>query len=99
MATNPKTRRLVLTGAVTAITIAGSLYGAGIKTGQEVTQTVQKTREATIDERIALLQGTRQDLASKKQLVERQLQDLDAKIEDRKRKGINRPQQEPPQNR
>lgn len=31
-------RRLVLTGAVTAITIAGSLYGAGIKTNQEATQ-------------------------------------------------------------
>ena len=31
-------QRLVLTGAVTAITIAGSLYGAGIKTNQETTQ-------------------------------------------------------------
>ena len=31
-------KRLVLTGAVTAITIAGSLYGAGIKTGQEAGQ-------------------------------------------------------------
>lgn len=38
MASNQKVRRIVLTGAVTVITIAGSLYGAGIKTGQQVTQ-------------------------------------------------------------
>ncbi|GES63122.1 hypothetical protein ABOM_010919 [Aspergillus terreus] len=99
MASNPKVKRLVMTGAVTAITIAGTLYGAGIKTEKEVTQTVQKTREATIDERIAYLQGMRQNLASKKELVERQIQDLEAKIEDRKRKGLNGPQQEPPHNR
>jgi hypothetical protein len=33
-----KFRRLVLTGAVTAITIAGTLYGAGLKTENEVAQ-------------------------------------------------------------
>jgi hypothetical protein len=38
MASNPKVKRLVMTGAVTAITIAGTLYGAGIKTEKEVTQ-------------------------------------------------------------
>lgn len=31
-------RRLVLTGAVVSVTIAGSLYGAGLKTEQEATQ-------------------------------------------------------------
>ena len=31
-------RRLVLTAAVTSITIAGSLYGAGIKTTEEVAE-------------------------------------------------------------
>jgi hypothetical protein len=33
-----KFKRLVLTGAVTVITIAGTLYGAGLKTEQEVAQ-------------------------------------------------------------
>ena len=33
-----KIKKLVLTGAVTAITIAGTLYGAGLKTEQEVKQ-------------------------------------------------------------
>lgn len=33
-----KVKKLVLTGAVTAVTIAGTLYGAGLKTQQEVSQ-------------------------------------------------------------
>ncbi|PLN86094.1 hypothetical protein BDW42DRAFT_159257 [Aspergillus taichungensis] len=84
-------KRLVLTGAVTAITIAGSLYGAGIKTGQEAGQQIQKTREATLDERIATLQGIRENLSSKKHLVQKQLDDLDARVEDKKRKGLAGP--------
>jgi hypothetical protein len=31
-------RRLILTAAVTSITIAGSLYGAGIKTTEEIAE-------------------------------------------------------------
>ncbi|OJJ85187.1 uncharacterized protein ASPGLDRAFT_34822 [Aspergillus glaucus CBS 516.65] len=83
-----KTQRMVLAGAVTAITIAGSLYGAGLKTNQEVAQTAQKTREITLDERIADLRQTRQNLMLKRELVEKQIRDLDMRVEDRKQKGI-----------
>jgi hypothetical protein len=38
MANPLKIKRLVLTAAVTSITIAGTLYGAGMKTEKEVTQ-------------------------------------------------------------
>lgn len=48
----------------------------------------QKSREATLDERIATLQGIRENLSSKKHLVQKQLEDLDARIEDKKRKGL-----------
>ncbi|BCS17719.1 uncharacterized protein APUU_10547S [Aspergillus puulaauensis] len=84
-----KVKRLVLAGAVTATTIAGTLYGAGIKTEREVTQHVQKTREITFDERIESLRNTRQNLAGKKELVEKQMRDLDARIEERKQKGVD----------
>ncbi|KAL2795928.1 hypothetical protein BJX62DRAFT_235198 [Aspergillus germanicus] len=84
-----KFKRLVLTGAVTVITIAGTLYGAGLKTEQEVAQKVQKSREVTIDERIAVLRDLRQNLVGKKDLVEKQMHDLDTKIEERKQKGID----------
>ncbi|KAL4817729.1 hypothetical protein BDW67DRAFT_183528 [Aspergillus spinulosporus] len=84
-----KVKKLVLTGAVTAVTIAGTLYGAGLKTQQEVSQQTQKAREITLDERIASLQSTRQVLVGKKELVEKQMRDLDARIEERKQKGID----------
>lgn len=38
MASTQKVRRLVLTAAVTSITIAGTLYGAGLKTNQEIVE-------------------------------------------------------------
>lgn len=38
MASIKKMQRLVLTGAVTAITIAGTLYGANMKMQHEVTE-------------------------------------------------------------
>lgn len=38
MASTQKVRRLVLTGAVTAITITGTLYGASVKMQQEVSE-------------------------------------------------------------
>ncbi|KAL4977926.1 hypothetical protein BDW66DRAFT_131344 [Aspergillus desertorum] len=84
-----KVKTLVLTGAVTAVTVAGTLYGAGLKTQQEVSQHTQKAREITLDEQIASLQSTRQMLVGKKELVEKQMRDLDARIEERKQKGID----------
>ncbi|KAB8075640.1 hypothetical protein BDV29DRAFT_155442 [Aspergillus leporis] len=98
MANPLKIKRLVLTAAVTSITIAGTLYGAGMKTEKEVTQTVQNTREATIDERIASLRDARQHLAAKKELVERQIHDLDARIDERKQKGLDGTKKGPPHN-
>ncbi|KAE8159438.1 hypothetical protein BDV40DRAFT_303283 [Aspergillus tamarii] len=98
MASTQKARRLILTTAVVSITIAGTLYGAGIKTDQEVTQTVQKKQEATIDERITSLRDMRQNLAAKKGLVEQQIRDLDARIEERKQKGLDGSKREPPHN-
>lgn len=82
-------RRLVLTGAVVSVTIAGSLYGAGLKTEQEAIQKTQKRQEATIDERISSLQTIRASLTTKKEMVEKQILDLDARIEAKKEKGLD----------
>ncbi|KAL5339622.1 hypothetical protein BJX70DRAFT_397571 [Aspergillus crustosus] len=84
-----KVKRLILAGAVTATTIAGTLYGAGLKTERQHAQRVQKTREVTLDEQIASLQSMRNSLVVKKELVEKQIQELDAKVEERKQKGID----------
>ncbi|KAH8431562.1 uncharacterized protein LDX57_009224 [Aspergillus melleus] len=99
MAANLKAKRLVLTAAVTSITIAGTLYGAGLKSGQEATQAAQKAREISIDERISALRNTRQELMGKKDLVEKQMRDLEVRIEERKRKNMDGLKNEPPHNR
>jgi hypothetical protein len=52
-------------------------------------QRVQKSREATFNEQIASLQSMRKNLIGKKELVERQIEDLDAKVKERKNKGID----------
>ncbi|RHZ49549.1 uncharacterized protein CDV56_106405 [Aspergillus thermomutatus] len=87
--------KLVLAAAVTSITIAGTLYGAGVKTEQEVAQTAQKSQEATIDERIASLRAMRQSLMSKKELVERQIDDLEKRIQERAQKGLGEKKETP----
>lgn len=40
----------------------------------------------------------RQNLAAKKGLVEQQIRDLDARIEERKQKGLDGSKREPPHN-
>lgn len=62
--------------------------GSSFLTWLEIVQTAQKSREITVDERIADLQKTRQNLMSRKELVDKQIRDLDTRIEDRKQKSI-----------
>ncbi|KAJ5732436.1 hypothetical protein N7493_003917 [Penicillium malachiteum] len=77
-------RRLVLTAAVTSITIAGSLYGAGIKTQEEISENTKKRQEATFDEQMAALQGMRSNLMARKGILQTQIQELDTRIEEKK---------------
>ncbi|KAJ5180083.1 hypothetical protein N7492_003293 [Penicillium capsulatum] len=87
MASTQKVRRLVLTAAVTSITIAGTLYGAGLKTNQEVAENNQKRREATFDEQMSSLQGMRSNLTARKGMIETQLRDLDARIQEKQKRA------------
>lgn len=48
----------------------------------------QKRQEVTIDERLKSLQSMRENLNSKKLMVEKQLQDLDKRIEEKRERGI-----------
>ncbi|KAF2639147.1 hypothetical protein P280DRAFT_519351 [Massarina eburnea CBS 473.64] len=72
MATPQVVRRWILSGAVTAITVTGSIYGAGLK---EDMQAREKRRQAetTPEDVIAQLEQTRSDLVSKKNELERRI--------------------------
>ncbi|KAL1979720.1 hypothetical protein VTN96DRAFT_5264 [Rasamsonia emersonii] len=80
-------RTFLLTASVITITIGGTLYGAELKSKQEVKQANEKREQATIDEKIESLQTMRANLVAKKATVEKQLQDLEARMEEKKRKG------------
>ncbi|KAH7398758.1 hypothetical protein DE146DRAFT_755750 [Phaeosphaeria sp. MPI-PUGE-AT-0046c] len=71
--TTQAVRRWIMTGSVTAITVAGTFYGATLKEDQEVKKEKRRVLQATSEERIAQLEFARSDLVAKKI-------DLDLKI-------------------
>ncbi|KAJ5166201.1 uncharacterized protein N7482_004982 [Penicillium canariense] len=92
-------RRLVLTAAVTSITIASSLYGAGLKTNEEIAETTRKRQESTFVEQLAALQKMRSNLNARRGILEAQIRDLDAKMEEKKQRATLENDKEPPQGR
>ncbi|PVI07247.1 hypothetical protein DM02DRAFT_513339 [Periconia macrospinosa] len=74
MVTPQGVRRWVMTGAVAAITVTGSLYGAGLKADQEKQQIRRQIQEASPEEKIAQLEGTRAELVKKKAELERRME-------------------------
>ncbi|KAJ5595486.1 uncharacterized protein N7459_001694 [Penicillium hispanicum] len=90
-------RRLVLTAAVTSITIAGSLYGAGLKTNQEIAENKRKRQEATFDEQMAALQGMRSNLTARKGMLETQIRDLDTRIQEKQQRKMEGNDRDQPQ--
>ncbi|EED15373.1 conserved hypothetical protein [Talaromyces stipitatus ATCC 10500] len=87
-ASNRKVLMYVYTAAAVTITIGGSLYGAELATKQEKKKLTQRDYEATFEEKIEALQTARGILVSKKATVEKQLHELEERIEERARKGM-----------
>ncbi|KAI0805480.1 hypothetical protein GGR55DRAFT_278772 [Xylaria sp. FL0064] len=77
--TTPK--RMIWTGAFAAVTIVGSIYGAGLKTQQEYRAEKKKILETPIEERIATLEARRAQLESQKRPLERKREELRLRIE------------------
>ncbi|USP80926.1 hypothetical protein yc1106_08200 [Curvularia clavata] len=73
MVTLQTVRRWIMTGAVAAITITGSIYGAGLKGRQELKQQKRQVLQASPEERIAQLEVTRAELVLKKNEMERKI--------------------------
>ncbi|KAF3399935.1 hypothetical protein F1880_008101 [Penicillium rolfsii] len=92
-------RRLVLTAAVTSITIASSLYGAGLKTKEEIAETTRKRQESTFDEQLKALQGMRSNLIARKGILEGQIRDLNAKMEEKKQRAAVEKENNSPEGR
>ncbi|KAF1962937.1 hypothetical protein CC80DRAFT_398987 [Byssothecium circinans] len=70
MATPQAVRRWILTGAVTAITVTGTIYGANLKSDLEAEQA---PFQSTPEEMIAQLEAARTELVVKKTELERKI--------------------------
>ncbi|KAF2745944.1 hypothetical protein M011DRAFT_380165, partial [Sporormia fimetaria CBS 119925] len=79
-------RRWFLTGSVAAITIVGSIYGAGLKSKHEFKQEKQRIMEATPEEKLAQLETVRAELVLQKNQMDRKLQQVKARIAEKEQK-------------
>jgi len=86
MTTQQAVRRWIMTGAVTAITVTGSLYGAGLNEHLKVRK---KLLESTPEEQIATLEMARADLVARKSELERKI----SKFRERRRNEQEQGQQ------
>lgn len=76
-ATQRKIRRIVWTGSIAAVTATGAWYGAGLKTKSEIKEKMKKHREATPEEKIAVLEERRGTLIAKRLGLEKKIQQLE----------------------
>ncbi|KAM0709417.1 hypothetical protein Q7P35_003455 [Cladosporium inversicolor] len=72
-------RRVVLTGAVAAITATGTWYGAGLKTQQERNQDKKTTLEAAATDQLAQMEALRAQLVNRRDELQAKIDQLTTK--------------------
>ncbi|KAL2168068.1 hypothetical protein VTG60DRAFT_496 [Thermothelomyces hinnuleus] len=75
-----KVKRIIYTIGFAAVIITGTIYGAGLKTQQEWKASKQKLQEATVDEKVAMLEAQKLDLLRQKEEIEGKLAELRARM-------------------
>ncbi|KAI0476432.1 hypothetical protein GGR56DRAFT_674901 [Xylariaceae sp. FL0804] len=70
----PRYQIMIVTGAFAAAIIAGSIYGAGLKTQQEFKEEKRRILEAPPEVRLRELEARRADLARQAAPIERKLE-------------------------
>lgn len=73
---------MIWTGAFAAITMVGTIYGAGLKTRVEYKQEKEKFVEAPVEERVVALEQRRGQLVTQRMQVEKKLAGLRRKMVD-----------------
>ncbi|KAF2689085.1 hypothetical protein K458DRAFT_383746 [Lentithecium fluviatile CBS 122367] len=73
MTTAQTVRRVILTGSVAAVTVAGTVYGAQLKSGWERARERERLEKATPEEIIAQLRAAQADLEQRKHDIERRI--------------------------
>ncbi|KAH9874991.1 hypothetical protein J1614_004479 [Plenodomus biglobosus] len=73
MSTQQVVRRWILTGAVAAITVTGSIYGATLKSDLEMSKKRKQILETNPEDHIQTLEIARAQLVAKKNELERKI--------------------------
>ncbi|KAI1744509.1 hypothetical protein F4680DRAFT_443784 [Xylaria scruposa] len=77
--TTPK--RMIWTGAFAAVTIVGTIYGAGLKTQQEYHTEKKQVLKAPVEERIHALEARRAQLVTQRRPLEKKLEELRLRVQ------------------
>ncbi|EJT79844.1 hypothetical protein GGTG_04927 [Gaeumannomyces tritici R3-111a-1] len=85
-----KVKRLIWAGSFAAITIVGTIYGAGLKSQQEYKSEVKNYVHAGVEEQIAILERRKQALMSQKAPLEEKLEALRERMAENKAKDEER---------
>ncbi|KAK4239105.1 hypothetical protein C8A03DRAFT_32848 [Achaetomium macrosporum] len=76
----PKWKYMILSVSFAAVVITGTVYGAGLKAQQEYKAEKKKVQEATLEEKVALLEQHKADLLRQKAKIEDKLAEVRARI-------------------
>ena len=82
-----KVKRFIWAGSFAAITIVGTIYGAGLKSQQEYKSEVKKYVHAGVEEQIAILERRKQALVSQKAPLEEKLAALRNRMAENREKS------------
>ncbi|KAL8383571.1 hypothetical protein RB595_010663 [Gaeumannomyces hyphopodioides] len=85
-----KVKRFIWAGSFAAITIVGTIYGAGLKSQQEYKSEVKNYVHAGVEEQIAILERRRQALVSQKAPLEEKLEALRGRMAENRVKDEER---------
>ncbi|EFQ97186.1 hypothetical protein MGYG_00229 [Nannizzia gypsea CBS 118893] len=69
----------ILAGAVAVITASGAVWGASLKMNQEEQERVQRSLDATPEEKINSLLLARENLVAKRGMLENQIKGIEAR--------------------
>ncbi|KAK3311490.1 uncharacterized protein B0T15DRAFT_508044 [Chaetomium strumarium] len=76
----PKWKYMIISVSFAAVVITGTVYGAGLKAQQEYKAEKKKVQEATLEEKVALLEQHKADLLRQKAKIEAKLAEVRARI-------------------
>ncbi|EON98181.1 hypothetical protein UCRPA7_6298 [Phaeoacremonium minimum UCRPA7] len=83
-------KRFIWTGAFAAVTVVGSIYGAGLKTQQEFKAERRKIIEASPEEKIAMMEERRKRLLMQRRPFEKKLEEVQGRIKAREEEAATK---------